>query len=141
MGESDISNHRHLATSSAAHHEADSALAGLWGGSGNITASRAWDSGSLDGDRQLRAMKNSMQVLQLEVIELRTQLERSAENEGRLRAQLQRVLLENDAALVMLGQVRTWVGTYVVDSHCECLVTCVCSERRSSRFCARSLKM
>ena len=53
----------------------------------------------------MRAMKSSVQVLQMELMDARQQAERSAENEGRARAQLQRVLSENDAALVMLGQV------------------------------------
>ncbi len=104
FGDSD-NGHQRFAAVSAVQHDADSALAGLWGGSGIVAPARAWDSGSADGDRQLRAMRNSVQALQMELIDVRQQAQRSAENEGRLRAQLQRILAENDTALVMLGQV------------------------------------
>ena len=92
-------SHHHSASSS----EAEAALAGLWGGGGSVSGARAW--GGADVDKQLREMKNRVQVLQMELVDARLQLERCAENEGRLNAQLQRLLSENDTALVMLGQV------------------------------------
>ena len=97
LGDVENSSNR---SSSAPQNDADSALSGLWGGA---AASRARDSG--DGDRQLRSVKSSVQVLQIELAEARLQSQRSAESEERLRVQLQRVMSENDAALVMLGQV------------------------------------
>jgi hypothetical protein len=115
-------------------------LAGLWGGAGALTAARAWESG--DGDRQMRAMKSSAQVLQMELMDARQQAERSAENEGRARAQLQRVLSENDAALVMLGQV--FAQRFAACCPlllCACFLTIVCSEKRSSRYYGLSLRM
>ncbi len=97
LGDVENSSNR---SSSASQNDADSALSGLWGGA---AASRARDLG--DGDRQLRSVKSSLQVLQIELAEARLQSQRSAESEERLRVQLQRVMSENDAALVMLGQV------------------------------------
>ncbi len=103
MGNNDGGSVRHPVLLSSSQNDADSALAGLWGGSSIVASSRGVESG--DGDRQLRAIKSSVQVLQMELADARLQSERSAENEGRLRTQLQRVMTENDAALVMLGQV------------------------------------
>jgi hypothetical protein len=129
LGDADRS-HRHILASSGAAHEADAALAGLWGGSGNGVAARAWDSGPADGDRQLRAMKSSIQLLQIELMDVRQQAERSAESEARVRAQLQRVLSENDAALVMLGQVRA-VPICLLMILIINVVMDICSGRRS----------
>ena len=103
VGNNDGGSVRHPVLLSSLQNDADSALAGLWGGSSIVAASRGLESG--DGDRQLRAIKSTVQVLQMELADARLQSERSAENEGRLRTQLQRVMTENDAALVMLGQV------------------------------------
>ena len=103
LGDAVNSHHLHAASLSTPQDDPDSALAELWGAGSKISAYRARDSG--DGDRQLRSMKSSVQVLQMELADARLQSERSLENEGRLRAQLLRVTSENDAALVMLGQV------------------------------------
>jgi Tfp pilus assembly protein FimV len=102
LGDAD-GGHHHSASFAASLSEADAALAGLWGGGGIVAGTRAW--GGADVDKQLREVKNRVQVLQMELVDARLQLERCAENEGRLNAQLQRLLSENDTALVMLGQV------------------------------------
>ncbi len=131
LGDADNCHHLHAMSLSAPQDDADSALAGLWGASSSISAHRARDSG--DSDRQLRSMKSSVQVLQMELADARLQSERSLESEGRLRAQLQRVISENDAALVMLGQVCSACleacGSFLLR-----LIDGPCSEKRSSRF-------
>ena len=75
LGDVENSSNR---SSSAPQNDADSALSGLWGGA---AASRARDSG--DGDRQLRSVKSSVQVLQIELAEARLQSQRSTERERR----------------------------------------------------------
>jgi hypothetical protein len=105
--------------SNTSQNHVDSELAELWGGS-SIGAPRDWQ--SADSDRQLRVVKSSLQVLQMELADARQQALRSVESENQLRAQLQRVLLENDAALVMLGQVCV-LSPFVAAEH---YFLCVC---------------
>jgi hypothetical protein len=119
-----------IRSSSTQQNDADSALAGLWGGS-NAAAARVRDSG--DGDRQLRSFKSSVPVLQIELAEARLQSQRSAESEERLRGQLQRVMSENDAALVMLGQVCCSCTCTRALTLWFCLVTGAFSARRGAR--------
>jgi hypothetical protein len=133
LGDAANGTYHHSASFGASLSDSDSALAGLWGGGSSITGSRVW--GGADGDKQLREMKNRVQVLQMELVDARLQVERCVENEGRLNAQLQRVLSENDTALVMLGQVYTTSRAILF------FVTRLCSERRKLKYCGRSLKM
>ena len=151
MGDAASGVHRPL---NPLHSSADSALAGLWGGGGSssVAAARGWDSG--DSERQLRAMKSSMHALQMELAEARQMAERGGESEGRLRAQLQRVVEENDAALVLLGQVsacgcKCAAAAAAAAASVWC-VACgvgfrlfirVCSAKKSLRFCGWSSRM
>ena len=92
----------------------------------------------------MRAMKSSMHALQMELAEARQMAERGGDSEGRLRAQLQRVVEENDAALVLLGQVSAVAVASVWCLACGFgvrLFICVCSVKKSWRFCGWSSMM
>ena len=95
-----------------------------------------------------------MHALQMELAEARQMAERGGESEGRLRAQLQRVVEENDAALVLLGQVsacgcKCAAAAAAAAASVWC-VACglgvrlfirVCSAKKSWRFCGWSSRM